>query len=58
VQAVVAGPNLVFLRRLYQRYSRRGLLHVNVLGLDTVLIGDLHTFKYVFSHPDVQNRGQ
>jgi hypothetical protein len=57
-QALLAGPNLERIRALFQRYSRDGILHISLLGLNTLLIGDLQTLKYVFSHPDVQNRGQ
>lgn len=58
LRALIAGPRPETMWRLFQRYSRDGLLHINVFGLNTILMGDLHTFKYVFSHPDVQNRGR
>jgi hypothetical protein len=34
------------------------MLHLNVLGLDQIVIGDFDTIKYLYNHPDVQNRGQ
>jgi hypothetical protein len=37
---------------------REGIMHVNILGLDQVFVGDFDTLKFLYNHPDIQNRGQ
>ena len=37
---------------------RQGILHVNILGLNQILIGDFETLKFLYNHPDIQNRAQ
>ena len=37
---------------------RKGMMHLNVLGVNQIYIGDFDTVKFLFNHPDVQNRGQ
>ena len=34
------------------------MVHINILGLDQIFIGDFDTLKFLFSHPDIQNRGK
>ena len=41
---------------LYNKFSQKGLLLVQIFNLNTVLVGDFDTLKYLFNHPDVQNR--
>ena len=41
---------------LYNKFSQKGLLYTKILNLNTVLVGDFDTLKYLFNHPDVQNR--
>jgi hypothetical protein len=33
-------------------------MHLGVLGLEQVFVGDFDTLKFLYNHPDVQNRGQ
>ena len=42
--------------RLYKKYQKDGMLHMNTFGLNIVFIGDFKTLKYVYNHPDVQDR--
>ena len=42
--------------RLYRKYQKDGMLHLNTFGLNVVFIGDFETLKYVYNHPDVQDR--
>ena len=42
--------------RLYRQHQRDGLLHMNMFGLNTVLIGDFDTLKQVFSLSETTNR--
>ena len=42
--------------RLYRQHQRDGLMHMNVFGLNTVLIGDFDTLKQVFSLSETTNR--
>ena len=42
--------------RLYQQHQRDGLMHMNMFGLNTVLIGDFDTLKQVFSLSETTNR--
>ena len=42
--------------RLYRQHQRDGLMHVNMFGLNTVLIGDFDTLKQVFSLSETTNR--
>ena len=42
--------------RLYRQHQRDGLMHMNVFGLNTVLIGDFDTLKQVFSLNETTNR--
>ena len=45
-----------FLWKLYQKYQRNGLMHLNSFGLNLLFVGDFETLKYLFNHPDVQLR--
>ena len=45
-----------FMWNLYNKFSQKGLLYVKIFNLNTVLVGDFDTLKYLFNHPDVQNR--
>jgi len=42
--------------RLYRKYQKDGMLHMNTFGLNVVFIGDFETLKYVYNHPNVQDR--
>ena len=45
-----------FVWKLYKKYQRNGLMHLNSFGLKMVFVGDFETLKYLFNHPDVQLR--
>ena len=32
---------------------RKGILHVNALGLDQIFVGDFDTLKFLFNHPEI-----
>lgn len=42
---------------LYKKYARKGMFMTNMFGMDNLFVGDYDTLKYLYSHPQVQNRG-
>ena len=41
---------------LYKRYSKDGILFNTVFNFNTLIVGDFDSLKYLFNHPDVQER--
>ena len=41
---------------LYKKYSKDGILFNTVFNFNTLIVGDFHALKYLFNHPDVQER--
>ena len=41
---------------LYKKFSQKGLLYIKIFTFKSVIVGDFETLKYLFNHPDVQNR--
>ena len=42
--------------KLYQKHSRAGMLWTRLLNQDILHVGDFDTIKYIFNHPDAQDR--
>jgi len=41
---------------LYKKYSRGGIMRIEIFGFTNVLVGDFEALKYIFNHPSAQNR--
>jgi len=41
---------------LYKKYSKDGILFNTVFNFNTLIVGDFDSLKYLFNHPDVQER--
>ena len=41
---------------LYKKFSKDGLLFNSVFNFNTLIVGDFEALKYLFNHPDVQER--
>merc|ERR1719350_657954 len=45
-----------FLWKLYKKYQRNGMMHLRSFTLDLVFVGDFDTLKFIYNHPDCQER--
>jgi len=45
-----------FLWNLYKKHQKNGLMHLRSFSLDLVFVGDFDTLKFIFNHPDCQER--
>ena len=45
-----------FLWKLYKKYQQNGMMHLRSFSLDLVFVGDFDTLKFIFNHPDCQER--
>merc|ERR1719309_447487 len=41
---------------LYKKNNYKGIMWVRILNLDMAFVGDFDTLKYIFNHPDAQER--
>ena len=48
-------PCQLYMWDLYKKFSCKGLLFTKVFNFNS-LVGDFNTFKYIFTHPDIQDR--
>ena len=42
--------------RLYKKYQKNGIMHLRSFRFDTVFVGDFETLKYIYNHPECQER--
>ena len=41
---------------LWKKYQRNGMMHFRLFNLDVVYVGDFDTLKYIYNHPECQER--
>lgn len=47
---------VMFLWKLYKKHQKNGMMHLRSFTLDLVFVGDFETLKYIYNHPDCQER--
>ena len=45
-----------FLWKLYKKHQKKGIMHLRSFTLDLVFVGDFDTLKFIYNHPDCQER--
>ena len=45
-----------YMWELYNKFSKNGMMYNRVFSFDTLIVGDFDVLKYLFNHPDVQER--
>jgi len=41
---------------MYKKFSKGGIMFNSVFNFNTLIVGDFHVLKFLFNHPDVQER--
>ena len=47
---------VITLWNLWKKYQRNGIMHLRSFNLDIVFVGDFDTLKYIYNHPECQEK--